>query len=324
MKRGLQVRYDASEEEAIKGVWQLWKKHPRKRIGPHAFAREIPGDEAGPNTVKKFKEDYDVHTASQCCITTGTLTGVVNLDVKLPFSIEDEDKMIDTEEMSLRDILMDVKVEGKQLIRVLANVDVSTAPAISATSEDRDAALANICQYTSPWAMYTLVFKYKAATASVEVALKSWFELTHAKAAMEFSEYDMDTGLVSLDVSSGDQEGREVQELLSEGLVDMSILKGGDVDTGKEVTGRGYDSDDSDMTRGSQNTTMYQNRIFGLKAAAKRKAAQENSKRPEGQGDVPPSSPAHGGDTAAEKAGSGTGLPPPQSGAGCGAEAEDK
>ena len=302
----------------------MWKKHLRKRIGPHAFLREIPGDDAGADTIKKFKEDCDVHTASQCCITTGTLTGVVNLDVKLPFSIEDKDKMSDTEELSLRDILMDVKVEGKQLIRVLANVDASTVLAISATSVGRDAALANICQYTTGWAMFTLVFTYKASADSVEIALKSWFELTHAKAAMEFSEYDMETGLVSLDVSSGDQEGREVQELLSEGLVDMSILKGEDIDAGGEEAGRGYDSEDSDMTRGSQDTVMYKNRIYGLKAAAKMKAAQEKSKRPEGQGSAPPSGPAHGGDTAAVNAGSRTGSPPPQPGAGCEAEAEDK
>ena len=62
----------------------------------------------------------------------------------------------------------------------------------------------------------------------------------------------------------------------------MSILKGEDVDTGGEVAGRGYDSEDSDMTRGSQDTVMYKNRIYGLKAAAKMKAAQEKSKRPEG------------------------------------------
>ena len=38
--------------------------------------------------------------------------------------------------------------------------------------------------------------------------------------------------MVSVDVNSGDPDGREAQELLNEGLVDMSILKGEDIEAG--------------------------------------------------------------------------------------------
>ena len=49
---------------------------------------------------------------------------------------------------------------------------------------------------------------------------------------MEYSVYDRATGMVSLDADSGNPEGWETQEVLSKGLVDMSILKGEDIDVG--------------------------------------------------------------------------------------------
>ena len=111
--------------------------------------------------------------------------------------------------------------------------------------------------------MFTLVFQHNGTPATVEGALRRWFEITHAKAAMEYAVFDDETGMVSLDVKSGDPDGREAQELLREGLVDMSIVKGEDIEVGEEQAGKDYDSDDSDMTRGSQDTRMYC--LFGVK-----------------------------------------------------------
>ena len=165
------------EDGEIRCSWKLaFKLHVAEMGGEVTDVGSI-GDDAkitwSIEGLKKFKGDCDVYTASQCCITTGTLMGVLNLDIKLPFSIKDEDEMADVKEMSLRDVLMDVKVDGKPPIRVLADVDASTVLAISATGADRDAALENICQYTPSWAMYTLMFEHKAVAASVEVVLKS-------------------------------------------------------------------------------------------------------------------------------------------------------
>ena len=55
------------------------------------------------------------------------------------------------------------------------------------------------------------MFAHKATPASVEAALGSWFEITHAKAAMEYSVYDGETGMVSLDIESRDPDGRETR-----------------------------------------------------------------------------------------------------------------
>ena len=104
----------------------------------------------------------------------------------------------------------------------------------------------------------------------------------------------------------------------------MSIVKGEDIEAGQEKAGKDYDSDDSDMTRGSQDTRMFQNRIFGLEGAAKKMAAQNKSERPGGEAEGPTPDPARDGDTAAEEAGSSTGSPSPESGADSEAEADAK
>ena len=229
--------------------------------------REIPGEDTGTNSVKKFREDCNVHTTAQCCITAGVLTGVAYLDAKLTISVKEDGEMVNDVELSLRDVLTSVMTEGKPLIRVVAELDDSTMMVISATIPERDAALANICQCTAVWTMYTLVLTHKATPAVVEATLRSWFEITHDKAAMEYSVYNRETGMVLLDIESGNPDGQETQELLSERLVDMSILKGKDIEVGEEEAGKDYNSDDSDMSKGSQDTRMYQDRIYGLNSA---------------------------------------------------------
>ena len=189
LKWGLQIRYAAEAEGMIMGAQKPMKKFLRKKIGPHAFMREIPREDAGTNSVKKFRENCNAHTTAQCCITTGVLTGVAYLDDKLTISVEEDCEVVDDVELSLRDVLTSVMAEGKPLIRMVAESDDSTVMVISVTSSERDAALANICQCTAAWTMYTLVFTHKATPALVEAALRRWFETTHAKAAMEYSVY---------------------------------------------------------------------------------------------------------------------------------------
>ena len=70
------------------------KKFLREKIGPHAFMREIPGEDAGTNLVRKYREDYNVHTAAQCCITAGVLEGVAYLDAKRTFSVKEEGEVV--------------------------------------------------------------------------------------------------------------------------------------------------------------------------------------------------------------------------------------
>ena len=88
----------------------------------------------------------------------------------------------------------------------------------------------------------------------------------------------METRIVAMNETKGHQEKRQAQEFLSEGMVDMSILANTEVNKGEEEAGRDYDSDNSVMSRGSQNTTMYAKRIYGFNGAVSKLVHQKESK----------------------------------------------
>ena len=85
------------------GALKLMKKFLRRKIGPHTFIREILAEDAMTSSVRKYREDRNVHTAAQCCITAGVLAGVAYLDAKSTISVENDDKMVDDVKLSLRD-----------------------------------------------------------------------------------------------------------------------------------------------------------------------------------------------------------------------------
>ena len=83
---------------------------------------------------------------------------------------------------------MKEELDNKPLFRVIAELDGGEVVAITATGEERDAALQNICQCTPAWVMYTLLFHYGAKAEHVQRVMMSWFEVMHANAAMEYLE----------------------------------------------------------------------------------------------------------------------------------------
>ena len=113
-KRVLLVRYDKSKEQQIKNLLPLWKKHLRRRLGPHSFPRVIPDEDAGSLTITRFREDCLVHTAASSCATKGFLSGVSNLDVRLTITVDDGTGNQNVS-WSLRDVLMREKVGNKPL-----------------------------------------------------------------------------------------------------------------------------------------------------------------------------------------------------------------
>ena len=142
---------------------------------PKYFGDAVLGDENTQNTKLALLPDLNLFLRScvlvQACVKAGL--GIIEKytfchTIKRPFcrlffdyvdkSNKSMDEMADDVELSLRDVLMSVVVEGKPLIRVVAELNDSTVMVVSATSPERDAFLENICQCTAAWAMFTLVF----------------------------------------------------------------------------------------------------------------------------------------------------------------------
>ena len=157
--------------------------------------------------------------------------------------------------------------------------------AIVCTGDRRGEELTNITTSTAAWAIYNLLLEYNATGKSIEAAMTAWFSTIHKTAAINYSEYDLDTGEVSFqDKIDGEEIGFESQEAIAEGLLDLSILdKAPEIHRGAMAGGKYYDSENEDMSRGSMNTEAWHGKIMGLEGGLR---ARANIKR--GKVKMPP------------------------------------
>ena len=114
----------------------------------------------------------------------------------------------------------------------------------------RDEELTNIALVTPTWAMYNLLMVHTMAAELVKAALGAWFLVMYKKAAINYLEYDPDTGRVSfLDNFDKEDQGTEPQEAIVEGLMDLFILdKSLDIHRGAMASGRYFNSNNKDMS----------------------------------------------------------------------------
>ena len=107
--------------------------------------------------------------------------------------------------------------------------------AIMCTGNGQDEALTNTATSTAAWSMYNLMLEHNATGESIEAAMTAWFSFSHKMAAVKYSEYDRETGRVSLlDKMDGKEIGSESQEAIAEGLLDLTILDKKQRSTGEQ------------------------------------------------------------------------------------------
>ena len=127
--------------------------------------------------------------------------------------------------MSLRDYLMQIKFEEKTLFSVIAETSDGRVEAIVASGKGREAETLRVGKYLCASVMYDLLFERKADHHDVETALKRWFYQKQVHAAMYNSGYNCATGEVTIQQESMMYENDPDTDILSKGLLDMSILK---------------------------------------------------------------------------------------------------
>ena len=98
--------------------------------------------------------------------------------------------------------------------------------------------------------MYNLLMANNTTVESIKAALGAWFLVMYKKAAINYLEYDPDTGRVSfLDNFDKEDQGTEPQEAIVEGLLDLFILnKSLDIHRGGMASGRYFNSNNKDMS----------------------------------------------------------------------------
>ena len=282
-KRAYTITYDAAKETAIRACMEsgLWKKEMRAMgLGRHVFVREVPGDDAEGPTVARFREDCDIHLVTQSSATYGYLVGVTNLELQVDITIEgdgDESAQV-VHNLSLRQVLWDVEHNGKPLLRALAEQRNGSVIAVVCEGDGRGERLTNMTSATAAWVMYHLLFEVDATSASVEHALTCWFSQVHRVAATNFSEYDQETGHVSMtEPTEEDVEGSEAQEAIAEGILDLSILDNPPaVSRGSATAAAHYDSDEDAQSRASIDTAAWGRKLYGLTQATIAKRHTKN------------------------------------------------
>ena len=125
---------------------------------------------------------------------------MTQLDKKLVIEIEAnvEGTKPPLEKWSLRDLLKMVTHEEKPLFRAIANLKEGTVMTIVCTGKGRDDALTHIALSTAAWTMYNLMFEHNTTGESIKAALMAWFSCIHKTAVIDFSEFNQETGKVSL------------------------------------------------------------------------------------------------------------------------------
>ena len=127
--------------------------------------------------------------------------------------------------------------------------------------------------------MYNLLLEHDATGESIEAVLLAWFSFAHKRAAVKYSEYDKETGKVSLlDKMDGEEIGSESQGAIAEGLLDLTILnKKPEINRGAMTGRRYYDSDNGDMSRGFMTTEAWHGKTMGLKRGLQVRTASKRN-----------------------------------------------
>ena len=104
--------------------------------------------------------------------------------------------------------------------------------------------------------------------------MTAWFLTIHTTVVVNYSEYNRETGRVSLrDKMDGEEIGSESHKTIVEGLVELTSLdKTPEIHREAMSGGRCYNSNNKDMSRESMNTEAWHEKIMELKGGLQARA----------------------------------------------------
>ena len=175
---------------------------------------------------------------------------------------------------SLRDLLKKLVHREKPLFRAIASLARGVVMTIVCTGNRRDEELTHIAMSYASWAMYNLLLEHNTNGELIEAAMTRWFSTIHKTTAIEYSEYDSYTGKVSVqDKIDGKEIGSKSQEVIAEGLLDLSILdKAPEIYRGAMAGVKYYDCENEDISRGSMDIEAWHVKIMGLQGGLRARA----------------------------------------------------
>jgi hypothetical protein len=231
-KRVFVVEYAYDDKVQVETAVQLYKKSGRlsQHWGEHANIQIAPSkdpDITAATTVEKWHSICDSHSATMLSTGIVRLDGIKNPDVKVPIEYWKKSNRARADELSLRDVLHSIKVQGAEKdIQVFHGLCKSPDGGYEAACADTNpiakTQARNVAAHTAGWVLGYVTGKGWKKEC-IRAFMKKAFN-TSAVISAQKASWDKRTGQVtSDDLDEVDQELRNV----TDSWVDMSLLTGG-------------------------------------------------------------------------------------------------
>ena len=108
------IEYNMEVEALLTLAKHAFKILLRQRLGLKTFMLWVPNEDASTNTMRKYKQVLQTHLAMTECVSSIELAGIMDLDVESEVRVKNEAGVVETRTMSVRSVLMDIKVPGTE------------------------------------------------------------------------------------------------------------------------------------------------------------------------------------------------------------------
>jgi hypothetical protein len=221
------IEYDMEVEELMGMAKHAFKILLRQKLGLKTFMLWVPDEEASINTMRRYKQILATHLAMMECVSSIELAGIMDLDGEHRVSVTNQEGATEIKNVSVRSVLMDIKVPGtnQPLFLMITSSRAEGCEGLLPTGRIREEEAQKVALHVASSVMYRMMFEVLVDPLDIADVIKCGFSLEHAKVAMEYSSYVVDTRTVNLHTSSGLSNADDDMRDLEEDWIDMSILE---------------------------------------------------------------------------------------------------
>ena len=121
----------------------------------------VPGENASTATMRRYRQILQTHLAMSECVSYIELIGIEDLDQESEVSLKNDDGIMVTRIMSVRSVLMDIKVPGTehQLFLVITVNHYGDCKGVLSTVREQEAEAEKVALHVVSSVMYRMMFK---------------------------------------------------------------------------------------------------------------------------------------------------------------------
>ena len=169
------------------------------------------------------------HLALSECVSFIKLVGIMDMELESPVHVVDEEGDPKEATMSICSILVGIEIISSELPKAIVSEIAKSRggeyEGILPTCREREAEAAKIATHVASAIMYRLMFHLDTKPDNIAEFIRVRFLEEYVKVAMMHSSYKMETGTVTLHQTSNQNNDDDMQDMVGEDWVNMSILE---------------------------------------------------------------------------------------------------